>query len=443
MSGAGAGLLGDLLGDRETEALLTPEAEMRAMLRVEAALARVEARLGLVPEAAAAAIARAAEGPLPDAAAVRAAAARDGIAVPGLVAAFRPCAGPGGPWVHWGATSQDVQDTALVLRLRDVLGLLDARLAATVAALAGAAARWRDLPMAGRTRSQIAAPTTFGLRCALWADPLLRARTRLRELRPRLLAVSLFGAAGTLAALEGRGLAVMEGLAAELGLAAPALPWHSTRDRIAEAGAWLALVTGALGRIGADLVLLARSEIGELRAGEAGGSSTLPQKANPVGAESLVALARETPGLAATLFGALVHAEERDGAALLAEARALPALAVAAGAATRIGRDLAASLAPDPARMAATLAATGDLVMAEAAAFALARHMPRPEAQALVKTAASRALALGQRLRDVLPGMTAAPVDWAGALDPARGTGAAGALVDRFLAEAAAPLSPW
>lgn len=427
-------LLAGLLGDAETEAILSDAAEIRAMLAVEAALARVQGALGLIPAGSAAAIAAAAAGFAPDPATLAPGTARDGIAVPTLVAAFRA----GLPeadarWLHWGATSQDIADTALVLRLRALLDLLEARTAAIVTALAGVAALHRDTVMAARTRAQVATPTTFGLRVAGWADPLIRHRERLPALRARALAVSLGGASGTLAAMEGRGLAVMEGLGVELGLSCPDMPWHAARDRVAEVAQWLSTLTGLLAKMGQDLVLLSRSEIAEARAGTGGGSSTMPHKANPVGAEALVALARFAARLSGAFEEGLIHAEERDGAALMLEWLALPPLARAAGAATRHALGLAETLIADPARMAATLSAEQDLPLAEAATFALAPHIGRPAAQALVKAVCAEAVARDLPLRAVLAERAPVALDWAAVLDPAGWTGEAGAFVDRFL----------
>lgn len=291
--------------------------------------------------------------------------------------------------------------------------------------------------MAARTRAQIATPTTFGARVAAWGWPLIRARRRLEELRPRLLVLSLGGASGTLAALGPQAQAVAEETARELGLAAPPAPWHSARDGLAELATALAILCGSLGKMGRDLILLGQSEVGEARAGAGGGSSTMPHKSNPVGPEALVALSTLSARLAGGMLDALAHEGERDGARWALEWLSLPQLCVAAGGATRHAQALAGSLRPDPARMAANMAATGGMMMAEAATFALAERMPRPEAQAVVKKACADAAAKGVGLADALA--EAAPesgVDWERALDPAAWLGEAPRIADRF-AEAA------
>lgn len=383
-------LLAGLFGDAEIARHLDASAEIAAMVRFEAALARVEARLGVIPEAAGPAIAEALTNVEIDPRELAAATLSAGVAVPGLVRLLRAHVGePHGSFVHWGATSQDAADTGLVLRLGAILGILEARLRDLVEALAEQAELYADLPMAGRTRSQIATPTTFGLRIAGWRTPLVRCLTRLREFRPRLLLVQLGGASGNLSALGARGIAVMEALARELGLGCPAKPWHVERDGLVELANWLAMVSGLIGRIGGDLILLGRSEIAEASAGGGGGSSTMPQKRNPVLAEALVTLARTNGAQAGLAQQALMQGEERDGAAWAIEWLCLPAMLVATGAGLRHGAALARALQVDPARMARTLELDGGAVHAEALAFALARHMPLPQAQGIVKEAAS------------------------------------------------------
>jgi 3-carboxy-cis,cis-muconate cycloisomerase len=422
-----------LYGDAEVAGLFGGSAEVRSMLLVEGALARVEGRLGIIPETSGRAIERAAREVAIDPAALGDGMASAGVPVPALVAAFRRELGPEhGAWLHWGATSQDLVDTGLVLRLRRVLDILDARLERLVAALGAEAERHRDTVIAARTRFRIATPTTLGAKIAVWTMPLVRHRARLAELRPRLLRVSLAGASGTNAALRGRGAEVMAGVAAELGLAPSDVPWHAARDGIAELGGWLALVTGSLGKLGQDLILLGQSEVGEVTAGSGGGSSTMPHKANPVGAEALVTLARLNAGTLGQLHQAMLHAEERDGTALGLEWFALPSMAVAAAAATRIAGELVAGLAVHPDRIAATFAADRGMMLAEAAVFALAERMPRPDAQALVGeavAAASEGGTLAAALAERVP-----EVDWGAVLDPARQTGDAAALVDRLRA---------
>jgi len=442
LSAQDSAILGPLFAEPAITALFTDEARIRAMLEVEAALARAEAEARVIPVAAAEAIAGAAAELKVAPAKLGEGVASAAVPIPALVAALRAAAGgEAASYVHWGATSQDILDTALVLRLRDALDHLEEAIAALAAELAEAADRHRHTLMAARTRTQQAAPTTFGLKLAGWLLPLIRHRRRLSELRPRLLTVQLGGAAGTLAALGEAGPAVVRAFANELELAVPPMPWHTQRDGLLELGGWLSLVTGSLGKIGQDFCLLAQSEMAELAEGGEGrgGSSTMPQKANPVGAETLVSLARFNAGQLGTLHQAAVHGQERDGAAWQLEWLTLPPMLAAAGASLAHARELIAGMTVERAGMRAHLDASNGLVMAEAASFALAAHMPRSDAQALVKAAAAEAEQSGRHLADILAQRTQAPVDKAALRDPSTYLGAAERFIDAVLAEAKAP----
>lgn len=430
------GMLLPLLVDAELDAVMGDAACAAAMVHVERALALVQGRLGVIEAADAQRIAAALRGFVPDPDGLRQGTAAAGVPVPALVARLRKAVGgDAGDRVHWGATSQDILDTATVLQLRGALRILAGRLDAAIEALAALAAKHRDTPVMARTRYQQAIPTTFGLKVAGWLAPLLRHRRRLAELRPRLLVVQFGGAAGNLAALGGRGVAVMEGLALELDLGCPPMPWHSQRDGFAEFGGWLALLTGSLGKLGQDVLLLAQNEVGEVREAEGGGSSTMPQKSNPVRAEALVTLARANAGRLADLHQAMLHAHERDGAAWALEWAVLPGMVTAAGSALAHAGELATTLVVDAAAMLRTIDATLGLPLAEAASFALAAHMPRAEAQALVKAAAAEALASGRDLIELLAARSTAPVDWQGLRSEALRPACAGALVDRVLSD--------
>lgn len=437
--------LGPLFGDAEMSALFSDAATVAAMARVEAALARAEAGLGIVPADAAALITTAVDGFAADLAAIGRDSERTGVPVIEFVRQFRAHVnstdpgGDAGQWVHWGATSQDIVDTALVLQLRAALVLIAGRLDATIAALAALADSHRGTVMAARTRYQQALPTTFGLKCAGWMLPLVRCRDRLPALRQHLLAVQFGGAAGTLAALGDQGVAVMEALAAELDLVCPPLPWHAQRDGIAEFGSWLSLVTGALGKLGQDIVLLAQTEVGEVdesAGGGRGGSSTMPQKANPVTGEALAAAARLNAGHLGTLHQAQIQEHERGGVGWQMEWATLPAMVVTTGAALGKAGALLQRLSVSVDRMRANLGPGDGLVLAEAATFALAAHMPRPQAQALVKEAARAVLADGGHLVDALRASTEAAVDWDRLRDPACYLGCNDVLIDRALAAA-------
>ncbi len=386
-------------------------AELDAMVRVERALARAEAACGVIPDEAALAIDRGLADVVLDPAALAAGTAAAGVPVPALVAALRARLDPAaGQWLHWGATSQDIVDSALAVRLAMVLGILVARLDTLSATLAEAARRWRDLPMAGRTRSQVATPITFGLRVARWRQPLVPLRGDLAALLPRVARVQFGGAVGTNAAIAPQGPAVAAALAAELGLAASP-SWHTDRSALGALAGTCAGVTGALGKMAGDLVLMGRSESGEARAGSGGGSSTMPQKSNPVAAETIGTLARFVAALATPMHLAALHAEERDGTAWSLEWLTLPQILVATAAALRHAQGLAETLEPDPVRMQAILDAGGGVAMAEAASFLLAGHMPRAEAQALVKRAVGEVATTGETLAAALTRLGPIPVE--------------------------------
>ncbi len=430
------GIFEALLVDREAATLLGDAAQARAMVRVEGALAAVQGRLGVIEAEAAGRIVGALAGFEPDLADLAQGTASAGVPVPALVAQLRAAVGgPAGGFVHWGATSQDIVDTALVLCLREVAALLEARLVATAEALARLADAHRATPTVARTRFQQALPTVFGLKVAGWLAPLLRHRERLRELRPRLLLVQLGGAAGNLAALGERGVEVMEALAAELDLGCPPMPWHSQRDALAEFASWLALLTGSLGKIGGDVLLLAQNEVAEVREAAGGGSSTMPQKSNPVRAEALVTLARRNAALVAGMHQAAVHAHERDGAAWQLEWTILPGMAAGAAAALAHAHALAATLVVDAGRMRAVLDGTRGLLLAEAVSFALAGRMGRAEAQALVKAAAREVLESGGDLVEAVAARAAGgpPIDGPALRARAERPACADALIDRVL----------
>ncbi|MDO5604749.1 MAG: lyase family protein [Paracoccus sp. (in: a-proteobacteria)] len=423
-------LFQQLFGDAGMAALTGDEAAIAAMLRAEAALARAQAGLGIIPADAGDAIIRAAAGLRPDPAALAPGVARAGIAAQPLIAALKQAAGPYANWVHFGATSQDITDTGLMIQLQGALDLLRDRLVQLDELLAARAAKEAGRVIPAHTRFQIAAPTTLGAKIAVWRAPLSRQIARLDQMRPRLLNLSLFGAAGTSAALGPHAAALRRAMARDLGLGVVDVPWHATRDIMAELGGWLSMTTGATGKIGADLVMMSQSETGLVSAGQGGGSSTMPQKSNPVAAEALITLGRLNAGDLGTLHQAQIHAGERDGSALALEWSLLPAMLERAAASLRIAAELAGTLRADPARISAAFAADRGAMMAEAAGFVLAREMPRDEAQAIIADAlramaAEPGLTLAGALERAVPGR-----DWTDALAPGRHTGEA-ALIAR------------
>ncbi len=341
--------LSGLLGDAELAAFLSAEADWKAMLRFETALAAAEAAEVLVPAAAAERIAAAFAGFEPDVAALNAGVARDGVVIPELVRQLRAAVGgEAAGFVHVGATSQDVIDTSLALRLKPLLGLLGQRLDAVVAALDALLERDGSIEVMGHTRMQAAIPVTAARKIASWRDPLGRHRARLAEVAAGVAILHFGGAAGTLEKLGDKAGAVTRRLAALLELALVDRPRHSERDDMAALAAWLSLVTGSLGKMGQDVALAAQTEMGEIRLSGGGGSSAMPHKVNPVGAETLVTLARFNATLLAGMHQSLVHENERSGAAWTLEWMLLPQMLVAAGASLRHARALVGQLAFRP-----------------------------------------------------------------------------------------------
>ncbi|MBF9036050.1 adenylosuccinate lyase family protein [Rhodobacterales bacterium HKCCE2091] len=397
--------------------LFTDSAEIRAMLLVEGALAQVQGRLGLIPETAAAAIHRAAMEASIDPAALTAETGRNGVPIPALVAAFR--AEIGAPehaqFLHWGATSQDIVDTALMLRMRRALEIMETDCRRLLKGLAALARDHAETPMAARTYGQYAAPSTFGAVAAGWGAPLLRHLDRLAELRPRVLCVSLSGAAGTGSAFGPDAPAIRAGLAEALGLSDSGASWHAARDRIVELGGWMAAAAGLTAKMGRDMERLCQSGIGGLRLGAGGGSSTMPQKQNPVGPSVLMALAPYAAAQAQVLTAALSPAEQRDGGAWFAEWLSFSPLVLAAGRALALAAELSEIAEPVPEALAAALDDPLGLIDAEAWSFALAERMPRQEAQGAVKDLCREAQATGANLSDLVardhPGVALSPAN--------------------------------
>ena len=439
MSGS---LFGPAFNAPEMAEALSDERYVRLMVEVEVALAEAQASLGVIPKDAAEEIARKANNWVPAKLVLRQSTEKNGVPVAGLVREFRAhVGGRASEWIHWGATSQDILDTALVLQLQDALALLEAVLREVCAHLARLAAEHRETVMTGRTLGQAALPTTFGARAAGWLASLMGNLDRLTELRPRLLVVQLGGAVGTLAALGDDGPAVEAEFASRLDLTAGPCSWHTRRESMAELAGWLCLVTSGLGKIGQDVILLAQTEIDEVReTGEMdqGVSSTMPHKRNPVLSPRLVAAARYNAGLLGTVHHAMLHEHERGTHGWALERLALtPMLHTAAGA-LRNARTLAESLAVQKQTMADNLVRTRGALLAEAAMFRLALDLGRAEATTRVRSASAQSREGSEHLVDILERTETAEVDWSQLRDEAAYLGSADAGVARVLEEAAA-----
>ena len=422
---------------------IAAEAWLRALLDTEAALARATAAAGLVDAAdAASVVAACADVSAYDVAELAEASAAGGNPVIPLVRAIERLAGPGGSAVHHGATSQDVLDTAMVLVARRALQALVAELDAAVAAAAALASVHRDSVIVARTLLQQAAPTTFGLKAAGWALALRDARVRLAALR---LPVQLGGAAGTLASYAGAGRQVVAALAEDLGLEVPLLPWHTARLPVADLAGALGTVAGIAGKVALDVVLLAQTEIGEVReAPGRGGSSAMPHKQNPIAAVQSRACARRAPGLVATLLSCMEQEHERAAGAWHAEWVPVADLLNTTGSAVAWLRSSLESLEVDVERMRVNLGSRGTDLAAAPVAAALAPVLGRAAAHDLVAGALRRARRDGTPVRDALlaePEVTAAltPGGLDALLDPARHVGDAPVLVDAVLTELGRP----
>ncbi len=335
--------LSGLIGDDQTRDLLGVAPEIDAMAAFEIALAGAEAEHGLIPSEAADAIARLLGSFRPDINALKAGVARDGVVVPELVRQMRVAVGdPHAVHLHYGATSQDVIDTAMVLRVRGCLDLLQVRLDQIIAVLDDLDHRFGSRAMMGFTRMQAAISITVSNRIASWRDPVVRYRERLGRLRSDVLVLQFGGAVGTQDKLGAKGPAVRASLARQLNLA-DAPQWHSQRDRTADIANWLAGVTGSLGKFGQDIALMAQAG-GEIELSGGGASSAMAHKQNPVDAETLITLARFNAVQISGMHQAMVHEQERSGAAWALEWMILPQMLMATGTATRLALRLAGNV---------------------------------------------------------------------------------------------------
>jgi 3-carboxy-cis,cis-muconate cycloisomerase len=439
-------LLAPMLSSAAMRAVCDDAACLQNMLDFEAALARAEAAVAIIPASAAGPITNACKAGSFDLAALAEAATRSGnLAIPlvkALTANVAKADAEAARYVHWGATSQDVIDTAAMLMLRAGIDTLLADTARAIAGFAKLAQQHRNTAIVARTWLQHALPMPFGLKLAEYAAALHRSRVRLQRLRRESLALQFGGAAGTLAALGDKGLLVAERLAQELDLPLPDAPWHTHRDRLAEAASVLAIVAGTCGKIARDVQLMMQTDVAEAfePSGEGrGGSSTMPHKRNPVAAASALAAAIMAPNLAATMFAAQVQDHERSAGPWHAEWPTLPALLLVASGALAAIVDIAEGLEVDVARMRVNLDTTGGLIMAEAVAMALAEKIGKREAHHLVEAASKKALAEKKGLRDVLakdPKVTAhlGADRLAKLFEPMAYQGVSQALIDRLLA---------
>ena len=399
-------IFGNLFSTEAMRQVWSDENRTRKYLDIEAALARVQARLGIIPAKAAAEIVRNCKLEKIDLSKLRAQTERIGYPVLGVVQQLvELCADGLGEWCHWGATTQDITDTATVLQIREGLVLIEDDLAAISAAMAELASRHRDTPMIGRSNLQQAVPVTFGYKMAGLLSAIERHRARLAELRPRVLMGEFAGAAGTLASLGQGGLETQAGLMQELGLAQPAIAWHTQRDTIAEVGCFLGLVTGTLGKLAMDVKLMMQTEVGEAYepfAHGRGSSSTMPQKRNPISSCYIHACASVVRQQVAALLDAMLADHERSTGPWEIEWIALPEAFLLSAGALNQAKAVVGGLEVDAKRMRANLDSTKGLVVSEAVMMGLAPYLGRERAHDLVYDLCREAIRQDRPLLDLL-----------------------------------------
>ena len=437
-------IFGNLFGTAAMREVWSDENRTRKYLEIEAALARVQARLGIIPQQAADEIARNCRLEKIDMNKLREQTERIGYPVLGVVQQIVAACRDGlGEWSHWGATTQDITDTATVLQMKEGLDLIEKDLKALSDSLAKLARKHRDTPMVARSNLQQAVPITFGFKMAELLSAVERHRERLRQLKPRVLVGEFSGAAGTLASIEKGALETQEGLMKELGLAQPVIAWHTQRDTIAETGCFLALVAGTLGKLAMDVKLLMQTEVGEVYepfAHGRGSSSTMPQKRNPVSSLYIHACAATVRQQAAALLDAMVADHERSAGPWEIEWIVLPEIFVLTAGALNQAKFVAAGLEVDEKRMRANLDLTNGMVVSEAVMMGLAPYLGREHAHDLVYDLCRDALKQDKPLLDLLAANAEITqhVDrkkLAELCDPANYLGLSGVMVDRVLSQ--------
>jgi 3-carboxy-cis,cis-muconate cycloisomerase len=439
----GSKLFGDMFGSEEMCGLFTDEYIVQIYLDVEAALARAQAKLGIVPEKAAEAITAAARVENIDWQKLAERTQIVGYPILPLVEQMSQWPDDNlGQWCHWGATTQDIMDTADVLQFRRALALISAELDAVAEALAGLTSKYADLPMAGRTHLQHALPITFGYKAATWLSAIDRHRQRLGELKNRIDVVSFSGAAGTLASLgEKNGLATQAALAVELDLQIPAITWHTIRDNFAEMTGLLAMISASVGKIGYDIMLMMQTETGEVLepfVPGRGASSTMPQKRNPISSEMMLAAAKIVREQHSAMLDAVVQDHERATGQWHVEWQVIPTAFIVTSGGLKAAREALEGLEVRPEAMKDVLNVTGGLIAAEAVMMGLAPHLGRQVAHDVVYEACRNSLSGSQPFIDAL---AANPIvtecfsrqELEHFLDPANYVGAAPVMARRLL----------
>ena len=435
-------LFRDMFGTHEMREVFTDEALVGHYLQVEAALARAQARIGVVPEAAADAIAAASRNIKIDFDRLRHETEIVGYPILPLVHQLSEAAGEAGRYVHWGATTQDIMDTATVLQIRAALEIVARELQAVCDCLANLARKYRDTPMAGRTHLQQALPITFGYKAAVWLSSIDRHIERLQQALPRILVGQFAGAAGTLASVGKDGLEMQRLFCEELGLRQPSMTWHVARDGIAESVTLLGLITGTLGKIATDIMMMSATEFGELSepfVPGRGASSTMPQKRNPISSELMLAAAKAVRQHVATMLDGMIHDFERATGPWHLEWVSLPESFLLTASSLANAKFMLAGLVVHEDRMRQNLDLTHGLIVAEAVMMAAAPVMGRQRAHDVVYDACRQAIEGGGQLADILAGVPDIVEALGGVAairrhcDPANYLGLCGPMVDRAL----------
>jgi 3-carboxy-cis,cis-muconate cycloisomerase len=439
-------LFRDSFGTPEMRAIFDDHQLIRNYVTVEIALAKAQARCGVIPAQAAQEIAEKCNADALDFDLLRHETEIVGYPILPLVHQISKQAGESGGYVHWGATTQDIMDTAVVMQIRDAFDVIDQDITTLRQILADLARRYRNTPMAGRTHLQQALPITFGYKAAIWLDMFDRHAERLAQARPRILVGQFAGAAGTLASLGDKGLAVQQAMMEELSLGVPVSTWHVARDGFAEAVNLLGLITGSLGKIAYDVMLLAANEFGELYepfVKGRGASSTMPQKRNPISSELMLACAKGVRQQAGLMLDAMVQDLERATGPWHAEWIAIPESFILTGGALYQAKFMLKGLIVDEQAMAKNLDMTKGLIVAEAVMMGLAPYIGRQDAHDIVYDACRIVNEEGGRLADVLNAMPPVATRLEPALieqltDPVNYLGMAPEMVDQVLKSSAA-----
>jgi adenylosuccinate lyase len=434
--------LKDLYGTPEMRAVFDDLHLLQKWLDAEVALAQAEAELGIIPEAAAAEITRRAIADQLDLPRIKRLTDQTVHPIVPVIKVFQAaCTEDAGEYIHWGATTQDIMDTAMILQIMDALAILEPRLAALAVVLSASAVKYRDVPMSGRTHGQQALPITFGYKIAVWLAEVDRHRQRLAQIKPRLLVGEFGGAVGTLASVSESGLQIQQRMMQRLGLGVPIISWHTARDNLAEFAATLSLIAATMGKIAHEIISLQRTEIAEVEepfnAGKIG-SSTMPHKRNPMLCEAILALARLVMHNLPTAMDAMIQEHERDWVGDHMEWAYVPELCIMTDGALQLTTRVIEGLRVYPERMRLNLNQTNGLMLSEAVMLTLAQRIGRQTAHDVVYECAMRAIDNGlpfcHTLADhpvVASHLTIQEIERS--LDPMQYTGLSGQFVDRVV----------